>query len=45
MFFDVKDKLKHDLFCFFEHFKQINNCIRALIIVLGQINNCIKLTC
>ena len=29
MFFDVKDKLKHDLFPFFEHFKQINNCIRA----------------
>ena len=31
MFFDVKDKLKHDLFRFFEHFKQINNWIRAQI--------------
>ena len=37
MFFDVKDvkaflKLKHDLFYFFEHLKQINNCIRAQVI-------------
>ena len=34
MFFDVKDKLKHDLFPFFEHFKQINNCIRAQIMLI-----------
>ena len=37
MFFDVKDKLKHDLFRFFEHFKQINNCIRAQNNVLIQV--------
>ena len=31
MFFDFKDKLKHDLFRLFEHFKQINNCTNVLV--------------